>query len=202
MTTTLTSQLPPIAAICTGKVADFDAWTPKFDAATPQRKEAGVLGHHIDRSADDPCLAVTYLAASDRARLEGLLLAPEIKARLKEVGVTEVEHTIVVPQEDRTVRSGTHASAMTSFDVEDYARWKAAFDAGAETRRRATIVGHAVAREAERPNRVTVYLQAESAEKLRALLTSDELREGMRRAGASTPPAISYLRDLGLWAQY
>jgi hypothetical protein len=199
---TTTSPLPPIAAICTGNVADFDAWRPQFDATAHLRKEAGVLGHHIDRSADDPRLAVTYLAASDRTRLEGLLLAPELRARLKAAGVTEIEHTIVVPQEDRTVRSGTHASAMSSFDVEDYARWKAAFDAGAETRRRATIVGHAVCREAERPNRVTVYLQAESAEKLRALLTSDDLREAMRKAGASTPPAISYLKDLGLWAQY
>ncbi len=196
------SPLPPIAAMGTCKVDDFDAWKPRFDATTHLRKEAGVLGHRIVRGAEDPRLVGTYLFAADRSRLEGLLFAPEFAPRLKAAGATEVENTIVVPQENQTLRMGTYAAALSSFDVEDYARWKASFDGGAETRRRASIVGHGIHRDAARPNRVTVYLQAESAEKLRALLESSELRAAMRQAGASTPPAITYLRDLGLWAQY
>ena len=72
----------------------------------------------------------------------------------------------------------------------------------AEARRRASIVGHGVCRSIDRPLRVHVYLQAESPDKLRALLAGDDTRDAMRKAGVTGTPEVKLMTDTGIWAQY
>ena len=155
-------MLPKIAASI---ITDFDAWKRAFEADAP-----GILARHVHRSVDDPRLVCVVLAAADRESLERFL------------GHGEIE--LLVPQEDRaTTTAAAAAAALVSFDVESYERWKAAFDAILETRRRASVVGHVVSRSAANPNRVVVYFQAESASQLRAMFESNALTSAMKKAG-------------------
>jgi hypothetical protein len=172
-----------IAATLMSRVTDFAAWKTAFAAGASRREEAGILGHHIGRGADDPGHVCVLVAATDRDRLERFLAGVG--------GVQEI--ALLWPQEDRLDWSRPLAAALLSHEVEDYDRWKAMFDAGRETRQRAGVVGHVVARSARDPSQVLVYLQAESTDELRTLLTSSGLAVKMQRAGVTAPPRVSYL---------
>jgi len=196
------TTVPPIAAVSSIRVEDFERWHAAFSTTAHVRKGGGILGHALCRSAEDPSVVFAFFPASDRARLDRFLGDPELPARLRTHGATDHRYFLVVPQEIKSAESGATAAAMVVHDVEDYDRWKAAFDAHAETRRRAGILGHTVTRLAEQPNRVSVFLQAGSADAIQSLLGSDELRASMQKAGAISPPEVTMLLETGLVAQY
>jgi hypothetical protein len=197
------TTLPTIAVTLTHRIADFDAWQKAFEAHAAERRKAGILGHHIMRSADQPELVSVYLPANDRSSLERFLASGDLEAQMRKVFVTEMpQWLLLVPQERRTVSGRAPAAASVTFRVEDYARWKASFDAGRERRDRASIVGYSVSRTLAEPNRVFVYLQAESAEQLRAMLGSSEFAANQQRAGVRSTPEVRFLEETGHTAQY
>jgi quinol monooxygenase YgiN len=196
MTMTTNTSLAPIAASVTFRVVDFAAWKKGFDSHEQVRRQAGILGLQINRGTDDPGLVCVFSHATDRDKLQAFLTSDDLKAREREAGVLgppSIE--LLVPQEDQAVRGKTLASTVALFEVESYDRWKAAFDAGRELRTRAGIIGHAINRSATNPNRVCVYLQAETAAQLRALHGSAELAASMKKCGVIMPPQIHYLTE-------
>jgi quinol monooxygenase YgiN len=197
------TELPAVTAVITMRVQDFDGWRTKFEATAHLRKEAGFLAHHLCRSAADPSVVYLILHASDRARADRFLNDPALTERARSAGATDATSYFVVPQERNILKGGgPRAAAIVSHDVEDYDRWKSAFDAGAQVRLRATIVGHSVNRSATEPNKVVSFFQADSAESLKALLQSDDLRAAMKKAGVTSGPEVTLLTDTGHGASY
>jgi hypothetical protein len=195
--------LPPVAAITTCRVDDYDAWRPKFEGSIPVRKGAGVLGHDICLAAKDAHLVYVYFVASDAQRLDAFLGSPELPARLRTQGVTDPTYVLVEPIEDRSVRDGkARPAALISYEVADYARWKATFDAAGETRRRAGTVGHAVSRGIANRNRVWTFVQADAPGAIEAFLASEGWKTRLRDGGATTPPEIQMLHHTGISAIY
>jgi hypothetical protein len=82
---------------------------------------------------------------------------------------------------------------IVTHTVEDYDAWRAAYDDFDDIRKQAGIVGHAVNQELGNPNRVIVYHQANDMASLRTFVDSDELRQGMQRAGVSGAPEIQFV---------
>ena len=76
------------SAIISHGVADYARWKAAFDAHAPARVAAGVVGHAVNRSANDPSTVVVYLQARSRLSLENLTSSPELKAAMKDAGVT------------------------------------------------------------------------------------------------------------------
>jgi len=81
-------SLPPAAVVVTHSVADFDTWKTGFDAHEAARREAGALGHHLNRAADDPNLVSVYLAVSDVDRARAFVESDELKSAMQDLGVT------------------------------------------------------------------------------------------------------------------
>jgi hypothetical protein len=105
---------------------------------------------------------------------------------------------MITPVEDLTVKSKPLAGAIVRREVKDYAAWKVGFDAHAEARARAGIVGHAVNRSTENTNHVVLYLQAESLDALRAFASSADLKATMQKVGVIGAPEISFVNG-GAW---
>ena len=82
------------------------------------------------------------------------------------------------------------AAVVINHDVEDYTIWKLAFDRHASARRNAGIVAAHVSRDAENPNRLSVYLAGGDRAKLAAFLGDIALMAAMREAGVTGPPHI------------
>jgi len=80
--------------------------------------------------------------------------------------------------------------------VADYNRWKQAFDADVNVRRRAGETGFRLFHNAEDPNEIFVLVDWESAEEARKFMNSGELREAMQKAGVQGVPEIHYLEDV------
>ncbi len=78
-------------------------------------------------------------------------------------------------------------------NVENYARWKEAFDGDASTRREGGSRGGHVFQNADDPNEVFILLEWDTMEKLQQFAQSDELKERMQRSGVTGPPDMYFV---------
>ncbi len=79
--------------------------------------------------------------------------------------------------------------------VEDYAKWKPAFDEDADARKAAGSKGGYVFRNIDDPTENVILIEMEDLEKLRPYMQSDELREAMQKSGVIDKPDV-YILDL------
>jgi heme-degrading monooxygenase HmoA len=84
---------------------------------------------------------------------------------------------------------------LVQHTVEDYAKWKSAFDRNGANRQAAGSNGGFVLRNAEDGNEMTVLLKFDTLKGARAFATSAELRETMQRAGVVGQPKVTYLEE-------
>jgi hypothetical protein len=194
-----TTKLPAAAVVVTHAVESYDAWKRAFDAHAGARRSAGIIAAHINRHADNPNLLSVYMAGTDAAKLTAFLSSPDLAAAMVGAGVKGPPHiAAITPVEDLTVKDRPLAGAIVRHEVRDYAAWKRGFDAHAEARARAGIIGHAVNRSAQNPNVVVVYLQAESLDPLRAFASSPDLKKVMQEVGVIGAPDITFANG-GAW---
>lgn len=87
-------------------------------------------------------------------------------------------------------------SLMVAHEVEDFDKWKQAFDAHSAARQEAGAIWHAVARDVDNPNLVYVHIVGTDLAKAQAFASSDDLAKAMVEAGVKGAPAISFARDV------
>jgi hypothetical protein len=77
--------------------------------------------------------------------------------------------------------------------VEDFAKWKVAFDQHQAMRKGAGLTERHVLRNADNPNEVFMLLEASDLDKARAFAGSADLRQRMQEAGVADKPDIYFL---------
>jgi quinol monooxygenase YgiN len=82
------------------------------------------------------------------------------------------------------------ATLFVRHDVEDFGRWKQAYDAFNVERESMGVIGHGVYQVEGKPNSVTIYHHFESMEAAKAFMGSDRLREVMMEAGVQGEPDV------------
>ena len=87
------------------------------------------------------------------------------------------------------------AHILVRSNVEDYAKWKAAFDGDIGFRGSLGSLGGHVLQDASDPNHVVVLLEWDTMENLQQFVQSDELKEKMQEAGVTGAPDV-YLLNL------
>ena len=83
------------------------------------------------------------------------------------------------------------AAVVVTHDVESFDRWKSAFDSHAAARRTAGVIATHINRDADDPNRLSVYMAGTDAGRLAAFLKSPDLASTMLDAGVKGPPSIT-----------
>lgn len=191
----MSHTIPPVAVLVSHRVADYDAWKKAFDDDAPARKEAGCLGHHINVGADDPRWVYVYCPATDADKLKAFIHSPEVAGVMKNAGV-EGPPTIdfMTPKSADYIRDQKLPGIIVTHTVEDYDRWRVAYDGFDGFRKQSGIIGHAVNQELGNPNRVTIYHQANNMDSLRAFLDSPELKETMPSAGVIGAPDVKFVQ--------
>ena len=81
--------------------------------------------------------------------------------------------------------------------VEDYEKWRPAYDEHGATRKTSGCKGTQVFRNAENPNEIVMLLEWDNLENARQLVQSEDLREAMQRSGVTDQPDIYFLDDAG-----
>jgi len=74
--------------------------------------------------------------------------------------------------------------------VKDFSAWKRGYDAFDAERKKSGVRGHAVFRDTEHPNAVTVWHDFADEKAARAFAGSRQLREAMKGAGVVGEPEI------------
>ena len=69
------------------EVSDFAQWRAAFDAHAQARAKAGICGHAVNRSAQNPNVVVVYLQAESIDSLRGFASSPELKQAMQSAGV-------------------------------------------------------------------------------------------------------------------
>ncbi len=85
------------------------------------------------------------------------------------------------------------AHILVRQNVEDYTKWKEAFDGDVGFREPNGSRGGYVFQNASDPNEVLVLLEWDTMDNLQQFAQSDELKERMQKAGATGPPDIYFL---------
>lgn len=87
-------------------------------------------------------------------------------------------------------------AAVVTHPVQDFARWKPAFDAHRRAREQAGIYAHCLNRLSPDENTVCVYFLAKNRDQLEAFFAAPGLADAMKQAGVSAPPSISLVRQV------
>lgn len=74
-------------AIVRHEVSDYAVWKRGFDAHGTARAAAGIIGHAVNRVAQNPNMIVIYLQAETLDALRAFASSPDLKKVMKEVGV-------------------------------------------------------------------------------------------------------------------
>lgn len=80
--------------------------------------------------------------------------------------------------------------------VQDYPRWKKAFDEHESVRVGARMESHVVYRDETDPNQITLMFETDDLDEARAFAASDELADVMKKAGVIGKPDISFCAEL------
>jgi hypothetical protein len=74
-------------AIVRHEVSDYAAWKRGFDAHGPARAAAGIIGHAVNRVAQNPNVVVVYLQAETLDVLRAFASSPDLKKVMKDLDV-------------------------------------------------------------------------------------------------------------------
>jgi heme-degrading monooxygenase HmoA len=79
--------------------------------------------------------------------------------------------------------------------VEDYARWKSAFDGAIAMRKAGGEKSARVFRTDDDPNNILVFCEWDNLDNARKFAQSADLREGMQQAGVAEHPDMYFLNE-------
>lgn len=84
---------------------------------------------------------------------------------------------------------------LIQHSVEDYNRWKAAFDGDKAHRKSAGSKGGTILRNADNPNQITVLFKWDNIQHEREFANSDDLHKTMEGAGVIGKPNVFFLNE-------
>ena len=86
------------------KVEDYERWKEGYDASIELRKAAGEVSFKVFRNVDDPNTVTVLSVQQSAEQVQAFLDSPDLKARMKEAGITEMGRMLIMEEMD----SGTH----------------------------------------------------------------------------------------------
>jgi hypothetical protein len=71
------------------RVISFEAWKPEFDANEPDRVKAGITGHSLHVSADDPQEVTIVFRTTNLGRVKEFSRDPKLAEVMHKAGVVD-----------------------------------------------------------------------------------------------------------------
>lgn len=196
----MADQLPPYCAHISHRVEHPDRWKAGFDDLETARRDAGILGHHINRALDDPYLITVFLPLTDLDQATSFTSAYVGDEVLQVLGIeSHPRIQWLQPIREAVVSHRQVPAFLLRARVVDFDIWLAGYDTAAALLHGAGITGHAVKRSLNDPSSITVYHQAESFDALHDFLADPETRS--RMLGDSVACELGATFHTGGWAK-
>ena|GEM_PF-3547399 len=186
----LAGPLALFSAVVLQRVRDYPKWRVKFDQQLEGRKQAGFAAQGVMRGVDDQRMVGVWLAVTDVTDAKTFFAQAwrrlGVKARVKLSRNLAAE----IPPD----RAGLSAAIVT-LKLEELAYFRTAFDATAESRAAAGLVGYSLGQDVDDERIVYAYLQSEEPEALKRYLSSRETRRVWKDAGVLQIQSITLVRE-------
>jgi quinol monooxygenase YgiN len=85
------------------KVEDYEHWKEGYDASLEQRVAAGEISFQVFRNVDDPNTVTVLSVQKSAERIQAFIDSPDLHARMKAAGITEMGQMLIVEEMDRGV---------------------------------------------------------------------------------------------------
>ncbi len=193
-------QLAPYCAHISHRVRDPDRWKAGFDDLEGTRRDTGILGHHINRSVDDPHLITVFLPLTDLEPAASFTSAygrAEVRSVLGIESHPRIEW--LEPVREAIVLDRQVPAFLLPVHVADLDAWLDRYDALTTPLEGAGVIGHAVRRTLDDPPSIVLYHQAETFDSLHDLLAEPEAWSGLLGDGVTDQPAVTF--HTGGWAK-
>jgi hypothetical protein len=186
----LAGPLALFSAVVLQRVRDYPKWRAKFDQQLEGRKQAGFAAQGMLRGVDDERVVAVWLAVTDLAHAKAFFAQAwrrlGVKARVKLSRNLAAE----IPPDRENL-----SAAIVTLKLEELAYFRSAFDATAEARAEAGLVGYSLGQDVDDEQIVYAYLQSEEPESLKAYLSSRETRRIWKDAGVLQVMNITLVRE-------
>jgi quinol monooxygenase YgiN len=190
-------QMPQYGMLVVHKVKNYDAWKTAFDGDVQARKDAGMSGHSLMRGASDPNLVAIWLPVGDLEKAKTYATSKELKDKMKQAGVQgkpDVSFSNVIETQMDPKKQGL-AGALITAKVKDFAAFKTAFDARAQARTDAGIIGYGLSQDATDKGVTYVYLQREDGAKLKTHVDAKETKQAWKEAGVVGQAKVTLVQE-------
>jgi quinol monooxygenase YgiN len=190
-------QMPQYGVLLVHKVKNYDAWKTVFDGDVQARKDAGMSGHSLMRGATDPNLVAIWAPIGDIEKAKAFFGNKALKDKMKQAGVQgkpEVSYSSVVATQMDPKKQGL-AGALVTAKVKDFDAFKTAFDARAQARSEAGVVGYGLSQDATDKSVTYVYLQSEDPAKLKTYVDAKETKQAWREAGVVGQAKVTLVQE-------
>jgi quinol monooxygenase YgiN len=186
----LAGPLALFSAVVLQRVRDYPKWRTKFDQQLEGRKQAGFAAQGILRGVEDDKMVAVWLAVTDLSNAKAFFAQAwrrlGVKARVKLSRNLAAE----MPPDQENL-----SAAIVTLKLEELAYFRSAFDATAEARAEAGLVGYSLGQDVDDEQIVYAYLQSEQPEALKAYLSSRETRRIWKDAGVLQILNITLVRE-------
>jgi quinol monooxygenase YgiN len=186
----LAGPLALFSAVVLQKVRNYPAWRTKFDQQLEGRKQAGFAAQGILRGVEDGNMVGVWLAVTDVPHAKAFFAKAwrrlGVKARVKLSRNLAAE----IPPDRENL-----SAAIVTLKLEELAYFRSAFDATAQARADAGLVGYSLGQDVDDEQIVYAYLQSEQPEALKAYLSSRETRRIWKDAGVLQIQSITLFRE-------
>lgn len=183
------------------EIEDWDKWKKVFDAHTDARKGAGAIWHSVSRDVENENKIYIHIVGTDMAKATAFLESEDLKKAMKEAGVKGkpeiwVANDVEIKSPQGKVEGETF-SIILRHEVEDFDKWKPAYDAD-EARRKdeMTVLASSVSRAADNENMVILHFTVTDPAKVQAAMESEELKKVMKEAGVKGKPEYAVGKDI------
>ena len=191
---TTEDMTPQYALLVTHQVSDFATWKAGYDAHSTMRTTAQLEDWAIDVAKDDPNLVTVVHKAGNLEAAREFINSEELKTAAQDAGVIGEPQIAFVEMVlfNQDAAQSSRIRGIFTHEVADFTTWKTVFDEHEEARSNAGVSIVAIGRSVDNPNIVTIAAAAVDFETLEAFAGSEELKEGMAKAGVVGEPTISY----------
>lgn len=172
------------------KVKDYDKWKEAFDEFQPIREANGELSYEVGILEDDPNTVYVLNTWKSKDDYNKFKETAALKDKMNEAGVREAPTFLYLNQLEGSKFEDNKITAIIYHEVEDYDKWKRAFDDFERTRKQFNEVSYEVGTINGDSKWIYVMNQWDNYEDYKTFIEDAKLKEVMTKAGVIGKPVF------------
>tara|TARA_R100001369_G_scaffold48565_1_gene75098 strand:+ start:59075 stop:59773 length:699 start_codon:yes stop_codon:yes gene_type:complete len=172
------------------KVKDYDKWKEAFDEFLPIREANGELSYEVGILEDDPNTVYVLNTWKSKDDYNKFKETAALKDKMNEAGVSEAPTFLYLNQLEGSEFEDKKITAIIYHEVEDYDKWKRAFDNFERTRKEFNEVSYEVGTINGDSKWIYVLNQWDNYQDYKTFIEDAKLKEVMTKAGVIGKPVF------------